>query len=183
MPNDVPRISPRPRLSIPALTRISDYRDQIIFLENRFNRTQIRNTCYLLQLRELVLQINNNYNIYKGGWHIFLYNFLRINADCCEGLMYCFKARHMQNTPTGECNFNGLLNYVKAINNPRPVIDRDCRKTLEKLVSFRNNLHPDRQSELHIKVLASITDEDRVALVNLPRTLTRQFKEYLEVAI
>jgi hypothetical protein len=118
----------RPRLNIPPLKTIIQHREELIFLEHANNKTQLRNTCYLLMLSELLLQINNNYNIYKGGWHIFLYNYLRVCSDVCEGILYCFKAKHLDSKPTGENNLSALVNYVKAINTPKPVIDRECRR-------------------------------------------------------
>jgi len=172
----------RLELEIPSLRTVSDYRQQLIFLENGLNRTQIRNACQLLQLRQFMIYLANAYTINRGLGRVFLYNILRLEADICEGLLYSLQVKYLDQKPKNKVSLEPLINFAKTIHEPRPLLSRETKKELERLLIIRNNLHPTDQAELHTNLMQiHCADEDsRRRILNVHRNLIDDIKRYYD---
>lgn len=168
----------RPPFAIPALKTIEQHRSGLLFLETNQNITQIRNVCYLLQTADFMRELNNNYNIRKGLWYMYLYNYLRIEADILEGLLYAFKVRQEGRRPQGKVSLEDLINFAKGTYEPSVLLRKETRKGLDQILYFRNNLHPDKQNELHVKLVKHLVEPDRVSLTNVPPRLINDIRKY-----
>jgi GTPase SAR1 family protein len=169
-------------LNIPPLTTVSELRDTLIFLENNQNMTQVRNSCQLIQLTELLRNMNNNYNINRGQWYLFLYSYMRVSADICEGLLFAFHVKQSGRSPVGRLSLEDLINLAKATHKPRILLSKRTKDGLEKLLFFRNNLHPSKQKELHTKMVEKIEDdENRELMTNVHTLLISDLKQFYGV--
>jgi hypothetical protein len=158
------------QLLVPALPRIQDIVDSLGFLGYS---TQLRNTAYLLQLREFLLSISQVYEIYGGLGVAYQYNILRITSDILEILLFCAltqKRLDLQNK-RGGARGTHLAQTAKKHN----LITKPTAKTVERIVSHRNDLHPDRQVELHVKVDPVLFDETRDIVDTVVAELRQHF--------
>lgn len=170
------------QLLIPPLKKVVDYYEDLDFLKRygrQSNITQIRNSCQLLQLTELLRNINNNYRIYGGQWYLYLYNFMRISADCCEGLLYAFYVKQ-KGKPRGRMSLEDLINYAKSVHKPLPLLSKKSVEGLKDLLFFRNYLHPDKQIELHIKMIQRI-EARRNELTSVHNSIITDMMRYFNV--
>lgn len=146
-------MSSKLELKIGRLNTINEILDLIPFIGYS---TQKRNLAYLIQLKQLLQQIYNNYEINKGLRTIYRYNMLRCSAYIIEALLFCamrqIKGFEIQ---AGKGKAMKLINAAKGLG----LIKKETAQKAKKVIDYRNNFHPDKQAELHTKIDMEIFDE------------------------
>lgn len=138
----------RKPLSIPALDTIEVILQAIEFLEYS---TQKRNLAYLIQLRRLLMLIYENYKIDRGLSKVFKYNLIRINCDIMESTLYCALTTAKIDPNPRTRSHPRLEQYINAAKRYNLILKTTAERA-KKVNTFRNNLHPNRQLELHAKI-------------------------------
>lgn len=123
--------------------------DEILYDELFFlgYTSQKRNTAQLIQLKHLLHEIYLHYNMTDGLGTAYLGNVVKVNADIIKSVLYCSLRQTNIEIPEGEGKAMKLVDLAKA----RGLISKTTWKKARDIIGFRNNYHPDRQTELHSK--------------------------------
>jgi hypothetical protein len=148
------------RLSIEPLERIDDIVADLRFLSYS---TPLRNTAYLIQLRQFLLGVAAGYIIDRGLGTIYAYNIVRLTSDIIEGLLFCAIQRSgiELKAQRGNAKAAKLVQVAKT----QGLISKATAKVAQRIIDHRNDLHPDKQAELHTKVEDSLFEDADAVLV------------------
>jgi hypothetical protein len=114
--------------------------------------TQKRNLAHLIQLKQLLEQIFEHYEINRGLAIIYKYNLLKCKTDIIETLLYCVLKDRGFIVPKGKGKATKLIQIAKKFT----VISKETANGALRMVDYRNDIHPDEQTELHAKVTREV---------------------------
>ena len=85
--------------------------------------------------------------IYGGLRNNHVYNIMRLNADIIESILYCESESRKEGAAKGK-KLQALINHSKTWR----IIPKELAVSMEAIRTFRNDLHPEKQIELFVKV-------------------------------
>ena len=150
---------------IVGLPTIEDLRNQLSWLPHS---TQLRNALHLLQLREFYMRLLIGCGVNRGLRNNHLYNIMRLNADIIESILFCESEYRKEGAGKGK-KLQALINYSKTWR----IIPNELADNMEAIRIYRNELHPEKQIELFVKV----SQEELNRRLNVPIALINVIKE------
>lgn len=131
-------------IEIEPLSTVKQILDRTGFLPYS---TQLRNLAYQIQLFEFLRAIHKNYKIDRGLENIYTMQICYIASIIIEHLLFCgllasgieFNSRHKKAT--------ALNQKAKGLG----MVSKELSRDIQDFIDIRNDFHPEKQSELHIK--------------------------------
>lgn len=142
---------------IEPLSTVDEILKKLSFL--RYS-TQLRNLAYQIQLLEFLRSLHKNYKIDRGLQNIFVMQICYTSSIIIEHLLYCGINDRIKLSKYKKAS--SLNNMAKKLS----IIDKKTRFRLEEIIDIRNDLHPEKQKELHTKKIDESYIEKSINCIN-----------------
>lgn len=146
------------QLNIPALSTIDEILERLRFLKYR---TQLRNVCHLVHMREFYGYLDEYYYLYGGTAKMHKFIMLKISSDAIENLLYCALC-DCELGAENEAIKNGHIIYAELIEvcKKRGIISKETAADIHSIRKHRNDTHPDNQSDLFVQMEDGLFDKE-----------------------